>query len=108
MLRASTSISRAWTCHAEGPKHPSADEQAVSGLRGLPGEPVRVGEGPGIAADRKPVRAGALRGGAGVFGQPAALVQRKLDRARFSDEFGVLAAEAFRRGQAVNGVEVLA
>src|SRR6202011_5434852 len=46
--------------------------------RRLPREPVRVGEGAGIAADDDSVRAGAVRGDAGVLGQRAAPVERQL------------------------------
>ncbi len=66
------------TCHV----HPFSSEWQTpwaSDSRGLPREPVRVGEGPGIAADHEPVRSGAVRGDAGVLGEGTAPVERQLD-----------------------------
>src|SRR5215472_4065289 len=74
---------------------------------GLPREPVRVGEGPGVAANDDPVRAGAVRGDAGVFGGGTAAVERQPDGRRRGVELDVLAAEALRHGQAAVEVELL-
>src|SRR5437764_3153658 len=80
----------------------------ASGSRGLPREPVRVGEGPGITANDDPVRSGALGRDAGVPGERTAPVERQLDGTGRSGELDVLAAEALRHGQAAAGVEPLA
>src|SRR5215813_667095 len=73
---------------------------------GLPREPVRVGEGPGVAADDDPVRSGAVRGDADIFGGGTAAVERQPDGRRRGVELDVLAAEALRHGQAAAGVEL--
>jgi hypothetical protein len=44
-----------------------------SGRCGLPHEPVRVGEGPGIAGHREPVRSGAVGRDAGDLGEGTAV-----------------------------------
>ncbi len=74
----------------------------------LPREPVRVGEGPGVAADGEPVRSGAVRRDAGVLGERPAPVERQLDGRRRGVELDVLAAEALRHGEAAVDVELLA
>ncbi len=61
--------------------------------RGLPGEPVRVGERAGVRADRQPRRAAALLVDAGILGQRAATVERERHR-RAGVELDVLAPEA--------------
>jgi hypothetical protein len=45
---------------------------------GLPCEPVRVGEGPGIAANHEPVRSGAFGRDAGVLGKGTVPVECQL------------------------------
>src|ERR1700730_9621652 len=75
---------------------------------GLPREPVRVGEGPGIAANHEPVRSGAFGRDASVLGQGTAPVERQLDGTRRSGELDVLAAKALRPCEAAVNVETLA
>src|SRR5216683_6106635 len=75
---------------------------------GIPREPVRVGEGPGIAANHEPARSGAFGRDAGVLGQGTAPVERQLDGTRRSGELDVLAAKALRHGEAAVNVEPLA
>ncbi len=53
---------------ADGAAAPSDSERC-----GLPHEPVRVGEGPGIAAHREPVRSGAVGRDAGDLGEGTAV-----------------------------------
>jgi hypothetical protein len=53
---------------ADGAAAPSDSERC-----GLPHEPVRVGEGPGIAAHREPVRSGAVGRDAGDLGGDTAV-----------------------------------
>src|SRR5215470_20277230 len=75
---------------------------------GVPREPVRVGEGPGIAANDEPVRSGAFGRNAGVLGEGAAPVERQLNRTPRGGELDVLAAKALRYGEAALNVEPLA
>jgi hypothetical protein len=71
--------------------------------RGVPRDPVRAGEGPGLAARHEPVRSGAAGRDAEVPGEGTAPAGRQLDGTRRSDEPGALAAKARRhrtaRGQ---------
>src|SRR5262249_607008 len=76
------------------------------GARRLPREPVRVGEGPRIAANADPGRARSVRGDAGVLRQRTAPVERQPDVR--CGELDVLAAEAPRHLQAALDVEALA
>src|SRR5262249_36992015 len=75
---------------------------------GLPREPVRVGEGPGVAANDDPVRSAALGRDARVPGERTTPVERQLDGARRGGELDVFTAEAPRHCQAAAGVEPLA
>ena len=67
---------------------------------GLPREPVRVGEGPGIAVNREPVRSAAVGRDTSIFGQGPVPVERQLHRTGRRGELDVLAAKAFRHGEA--------
>src|SRR5437868_3508350 len=78
----------------------------VRGFCDVPGEPIRVGEGPGIAANDNPVRSGAVRRDVGVLGQGATAVERQLDVRR--SELDVLAAKAPLQRQAAVEIELLA
>jgi hypothetical protein len=76
--------------------------------RSLAREPVRVGEGPGIAANHEPVQSGAVGRDAGVLGEGTARGERQLDRTRRSGELDLLAAKALGHGEAAVNVEPLA
>src|SRR4029450_12401804 len=74
---------------------------------GVPREPVRVCEGPGIAANHEPVRSGTVGRDAGVLGEGTAPVERQLYGTRRSGELDVLAAKARRHGEAAVTVDRL-
>src|SRR5712691_7020757 len=61
----------------------------ASDSRGLPCEPVRVGEGPGVAANREPVRSGAVGRDASVLGEGTVPVERQLNGTGRSGELDV-------------------
>jgi hypothetical protein len=75
---------------------------------GLPHEPVRVDEGPGIAAHREPVRSGAVGRDAGDLGEGTAVQERQLDRTRRRSERDIFAAMALFHGEAAVNVEPFA
>src|SRR6185437_3831863 len=74
----------------------------------LPREPVRIGEGSRVAADRKPVRTGAVGRDAGVFAERAAAIKLQLHRTGVAGELDVFAAEALGHREAVVDIEPLA